>query len=91
MQFKGVELHNVRELIKGERGYILSRLPLSLDEKIGGNPRVASGCELRLVPISDEVKIKISRTNPGVSEAIVYYGSIQSGWRELYKHITYGE
>ena len=89
MQFKGIELHNVRELIKGEYGYVLSRLPSSLGDIIKGDPKTASGVELRLVPISDEVKIKIKRVLPGVTVANIYYGSIQSGWRELYKPITY--
>lgn len=89
MEFKGIELHNVRELIKGEYGYVLSRLPSSLGDIIKGDPKTASGVELRLVPISDEVKIKIKRVLPGVTVANLYYGSIQSGWQELYKSITY--
>ena len=91
MEFKGISLHNVRELIPGEKGYILSRLPSSVGDVIKGEPRTASGVELRLVPISDEVKIKIKKTQPGISQAIIYYGSIQSGWQELYKYITYEE
>jgi lysophospholipase L1-like esterase len=89
MQFKGIELHNVRELIKGEYGYVLSRLPSSLGDIIKGDPKTASGVELRLVPISDEVKIKIKKVFEGATDANVYYGSIQSGWQELYKTITY--
>ncbi len=87
MEFKGIELHNVRELIKGEFGYVLSRLPSRLGDLIKGDPKTASGVELRLVPISDEVKIKIKRVLPGVTVANLYYGSVQSGWRELYKPI----
>lgn len=89
MQFKGIELHNVRELIKGEYGYILSRLPSSLVPHLKTDGLTATGVELRLVPISDEVKIKIKRVLPGVTVANIYYGSVQSGWQELYKAITY--
>ena len=87
MEFKGIELHNVRELIKGEYGYVLSRLPSRLGDVIKGDPKTASGVELRLVPIDEEVKIRIKRVLPGATVANLYYGSIQSGWQELYKTI----
>ena len=91
MEFKGIEIHNARELIKGERGYIISRLPEKLIPFVEADPKIASGVELRLVPISDEVKIRINRVEEGYTQANIYYGSVQSGWRELYKTVAFGE
>ena len=93
MEFKGIELHDIRgmELNQETGGYMLSRLPLSLEPKLKANARVVSGAELRLVLIDDEVRIKIKKIGGTFAYGIVYYGSVQSGWRELYKPIHTGE
>ena len=91
MQFKGIEIHNARTLAKGEEGLLIRRLPEDLIPFLKTDASVASGVELRLVPISDEVTIKIKLTEGNTVQAIVYYGSVQSGWKELYKTITSGD
>ena len=88
MEFKGITLHNVRELELNEEtgGYKMSRLPSAVVASMHTHAYSASGVELRFVPISDEVKIKI-RAVGGASRVLVYYGSVLSGWKNLYKTI----
>ncbi len=91
MNFKNIELHNVRELVYNEEtgGYKFSRMPMRVAEKM--KPDItfgATGCEIRFVPIDDEVTVKIRTVGEGKSAtATVYYGSIQSGWRQEVKKI----
>lgn len=89
MLFRGIELHNVRELVYNEEsgGYKMSRMPMRVAEKMTANTFADAGVELRFVPISDEVKIKIKKSGAGVSRVVIFYGSIQSGWQNLYKAI----
>lgn len=89
MLFRGIELHNVRELVYNEEsgGYKMSRMPMRVAEHMSANTFADSGVELRFVPISDEVRIKIKKSGEGVSRVVIFYGSIQSGWQNLYKAI----
>lgn len=89
MRFGNIEIHNCKELQfeKENNCYKMCRIPLELNEKIPGDGFFCSGIELRFVPIDDEVKITL-KTKPGcVARPIVYYGSIQSGWQNLYKNV----
>lgn len=87
MIFKNTEIHNCRELsYNNESGcFKMSRIPLELNDKIEGNAFQNSGVELRLVPIDDEVRIILKNCKDTAVRPIIYYGSIQSGWEELYK------
>ena len=90
MEFKNIELHNVRELVyNGESGgYKLSRMPSQVAKKMTANVFAASGCEIRFVPIDNEITVKIKTADGGPdSKVAVYYGSVQSGWREEWKRI----
>ena len=93
MEWKGIELHNVRALEQNPEtaGLLISRLPSTLEPHVLADAKTASGCELRLVPIDDEVRIRIRKVGTGCVNGIVFYGSVQSGWRELYKPIHTGE
>lgn len=87
MEFRGIELHNVRELIFNPEssGYKMRRMPTKVAEHMSANTFASSGVELRFVPIDDEVRIKIRKVGEGVSNLAVFYGSIQSGWQNMYK------
>ena len=85
MEFSGIELHNVRELVYNEEsgGYKFSRMPMRVAEFMANETYFsATGCELRFVPIDDEVTVKIRLSQESkVAMAAVYYGSHQAGWR----------
>lgn len=85
MEFFGIELHNVRDLVYNEDtgGYKISRMPLRITEKMIRDVAYgATGCELRFVPIDDEVTVKIRVVSEAkVATVAVYYGSHQAGWR----------
>ena len=89
MEFKGIDIHNCKELVLNEQtgGYQISRLPMEISDKISANTFVDAGVELRFVPIDEEVKIVIRKTGKGASRVVIYFGSIQSGWQNLYKDI----
>ena len=90
MEFRGIELHNVRELIYNEEsgGYKLSRMPMRVAEFMANEQYLSgTGCELRFVPIDDEVTVKIKYSGKS-KPAAVYYGSVASGWREEHKRIN---
>lgn len=92
MEFHGVALHDVAELVynKESGGYKLTRMPMRVAEKM--NPNVtfgATGCEIRFVPLDEEVTVKIRTVGEGkCAAATVYYGSIQSGWKQEVKKIS---
>ena len=89
MEFRGIELHNIRELIFNPEsgGYKMRRMPTRIAEYMSANTFACSGAELRFVPIDDEVRIKIRKVGGGVSNLAVFYGSVQSGWQNLYKPV----
>lgn len=90
MEFHGIELHNVRELLynKESGGYKFSRMPMRVAEFMANEAYFSgTGCELRFVPIDDEVTVKIS-TTAMYKSAAVYYGSVAAGWREEHKRIN---
>ncbi|MDY3918595.1 MAG: SGNH/GDSL hydrolase family protein [Candidatus Limivivens sp.] len=88
MEFKGLEIYNCRELVLNEEtgGYRISRIPMSLAEKMKANPFLASGVELRFVPLEKEIRI-VLRARERASRVVIFYGSIQSGWQNLYKEV----
>ena len=96
MEFRGIELPNVRELLYNEEsgGYKFSRMPMRVAEFMANEKYFSgTGCELRLVPIDDEVTIKIRTLTPSAKAVTaVYYGSIAAGWREesarIYDEVT---
>ena len=81
MEYNGMLLHNVQELIydREHRDYGLNRVPESLrvrlNPKAQKNIRFVSGCELRFVMESDEVQISLRRMP--VSGSILSQGMVQ--------------
>ncbi len=92
MIFKNIELYNVSEVIKNGNGYDMLRVPFSVEHHMSekGQPRnrYSSGCELRFVCLSDEVKIKLRTKTADFLFVYVYYGSIPCGWQDCRKVIT---
>ena len=88
MIYKNIEIHNCRELLKNEETglFKMCRIPLSLDDKITGNGFINCGVELRFVPIDDEIKITL-KASSGSSKLIVFYGSVQAGWQNVFKTV----
>lgn len=89
MIYKNIEIHNCSELLKDEQtGFSrMCRIPLSLNEKITGNGFTNCGVELRFVPIDDEIKITLKAAEGACVTLIVYYGSVQSGWQNVFKKV----
>ena len=92
MIFKNIELYNVAELIPNENGFDMLRVPKSVEKHMSekGQPRnrYSSGCEIRLVCLGDEVKIKLCTQTAEFLFVYVYYGSIPAGWQDCRKVIT---
>ena len=59
MIYKNIDIHNCREILKNDETglYMMSRIPVELNDKIEGNAFQNSGVELRFVPNDDEIKI----------------------------------
>lgn len=89
MIYKNIEIHNCKEMERNEETglFKMCRIPLSLNEKITGNGFGNAGVELRFVPLDDEVRITLKAKEGFISRAIIYYGGVQSGWKNLYKTI----
>ena len=90
MIYKNIDIHNCREILKNDETglYMMSRIPVELNDKIEGNAFQNSGVELRFVPNDDEIKIVLRTQKDCAVRAIIYFGSIQSGWEQLYKTIN---
>ena len=90
MIYKNIDIHNCREILKNDETglYMMSRIPVELNDKIEGNAFQDSGVELRFVPNDDEIKIVLRTQKDCAVRAIIYFGSIQSGWEQLYKTIN---
>lgn len=89
MEFYGIEIHNCKDLKWNEETgcYMMCRIPLELNEKVPGNGFFSSGVELRFVPIDEEIRITLKAEKGKVARPIIYYGSIQSGWQNLFKNV----
>ena len=59
MIYKNIDIHNCIEILKNDETglYMMSRIPVELNDKIEGNAFQNSGVELRFVPNDDEIKI----------------------------------
>ena len=84
MIFQNLELFNVSEVSDLGGEYLLSRLPLSVRDRLDGeqgrNMAVSgTGMELRFVMPGDEVRITL-RTVSGAGTVIAYFGDFQSDW-----------
>ncbi len=90
MIWKNIKIHNAAELLDYGDGVTWKRFPqsvISSFEKGGlSSATIATGVELRFVPLSDEVTIVMQSTAPAENEELstfhVYYGSIQGGWMD---------
>lgn len=74
MIYKGLELHNIQEVIEKDGTSYLSRLPHQLQETIGHEKGFQmTGVEIRLVP-KGRVKIHMGSHNPYIqSKALIMY------------------
>lgn len=93
MQYQNIEIHGAAELSEVEGGVSPCRFPANVRERLSDSAKQGAalhmdGMELRFVP-TDEVKITLSTKNAGaVNNAVLYYGSVQSGWETLEVRIT---
>lgn len=90
MIYKNIDIHNCRELCRNDETglYQMSRIPLELNDKIAGNAFQDSGVELRFVPTDDEIRIVLRTQRDCAVRVLIYFGSIQSGWEQLYKTVN---
>lgn len=93
MIFKNAELYNVVELEDTGNGvYNMLRVPKVVESKLSAEGQVRNknccGTEIRFNLNGDSAKIKLRlpKGSPA-SRALVYYGSIPSGWQECIKDI----
>ncbi len=90
MIFRDLSFHNVSELTPDEKGgYLLHRLPLDAERACwrgaqDGSLR-ATGCEIRFVPLEDEVTITLAcdAYEHAQTDFLIYDGSFHAGWRRL--------
>lgn len=85
MIFQNLYFHNVCALTEDERGgYVLHRMPLEAEEACWEgactNSRTAVGCEIRFVPLDEEVTITLAAERE--SQVVLFDGSFPSGWRK---------
>lgn len=85
MIFDNIDFHNVSQLNKSEKGYLIQRLPESLcqeaNPKLTWPSQLASGCELRFKIKGDEATIILnSDFAEEATTAYIYFGGIQGGW-----------
>ena len=76
MIYKNIDIHNCREILKNDETglYMMSRIPVELNDKIEGNAFQNSGVELRFVPNDDEIKI-VLRTQKKIARCVQSYTS----------------
>ncbi len=93
MIFDGMDFHNVEELEKTDKGYILWRVPGSLrphlsEAAANTAARFATGVEIRFRMLSDSVTL-VLRAEPmeEAQTAYLYFGSFQGGWQQSSKTI----
>ena len=81
----GIDFHNVMEMTETEKGWRLSRLPLSVTEQMEEGAfsvaAYAAGVELRFKIKGDAVSLRLwSEETAEAQTAYIYYGSFQGGW-----------
>ena len=81
----GIDFHNVEEMTETEKGWRMSRLPLSVTERMEeGASSVAAygtGVELRFKIRGDAATIRLRAEEAAEAQtAYIYYGSFQGGW-----------
>lgn len=93
MIFDNIDFHNVEEMEKCDKGYILWRVPKSLrmhlpELSAERASRYNTGVELRFKMKSDKVKV-ILRAEPieEAQVAYIYHGAFQGGWMNSSKVI----
>ncbi len=91
MLFQNLSFHNVSELTLDEKGgYLLHRMPLEAELScyVGaqGCSRSATGCEIRFVPLEEEVEITLACDSS--QPVLLYDGSFPSGWRKANPILT---
>lgn len=94
MIFNNIEFHNVEEIKKCEKGYMMYRLPSYVREKM--NPSVrdetslfSTGVELRFRIKGDSASVILSVDDIAEAQvAYIYYGSFQGDWQYSSKTIN---
>jgi len=92
--FKGVQVHNVAELVREKDGRMsLRRIPARAEAAMGEQGRRMNagntGVELRFVMKGDEVRLRLGgATDASFSRLTVYHGDIIGDWPELYKNVA---
>lgn len=81
----GIDFHNVEEMTETEKGWRMSRLPVSVTERMEeGASAVAAygtGVELRFKIRGDAATIRLRAEEAAEAQtAYIYYGSFQGGW-----------
>lgn len=95
MLYNNFELYNVAELIPyKDGGFNMSRVPSYVRSSMSElGQRMAcntAGCEFRFVLNSGKAEITLRLDTPGAhTEAILYFGGVQSGWQTLKHTISY--
>ena len=92
---QNLEFFNTAELLPAEdggKGLELYRCPREVCEQLNPTAQNAAayttGSEIRFVPEGDgEVRLTLRSIGQPITRAIVYYGSIQSGWQTLFQYI----
>lgn len=87
MIFKQIDFHNVEELEKSDKGYIMWRLPYKVREQLSEGAknkvsRFSTGVELRFKIKSDLATVTLrADAMEEAAVAYIYYGSFQGGWQ----------
>ncbi len=99
MIYKNIEIYNAAQLVETQNGVSWLRFPPQVDEGFELNMgkemnRGSTGVELRFIPVSDSVTIKLRSTEPPENKSVavchVYRGGLQGGWddHEQNKYIS---
>lgn len=87
MIYNNIDFHNIEEMKKCEKGYMMFRLPSDVREHINRQARdevslYSTGVELRFRIKGDSATIILSvDDNAEAQVAYIYYGSIQGDWQ----------
>ena len=95
MEFQNILFHNVEELEKHEKGYLIRRVGRTARERISPGVRdnaLATGTELRFTMPDGAVDLYLSTDlQPESATAHIWFGSFQGGWNYSSKNIGAGE
>lgn len=97
MIFENMQFHNVEELERTDKGWIMWRVPLQVRQGLNQQAaeivsRYSTGIELRFEIVGDSATV-ILRADPMAEAqvAYIYYGSFQGGWQYSSKVIGEAE